>query len=89
MSKSFYNRLMALVLLLQLAFIAAYISLLLVKIPIWIADLLWIVSGLSGIIIGIMSVKKTGEATFLSKLIAIIGVILILLLLLSIGITAM
>lgn len=89
MSKSFYNRLMVLVLLLQIAFIVTYISLLLVKMPIWIADFLWIVSGFSGIIIGIMSVKNTGKATFLSMLIAIIGAILILLLLLSIGITSM
>ena len=89
MSKSFYSKLMLLVLLLQVAFIAAYISLLLVKMPIWIADVIWVVSGLSGIIVSFISVKKMGKATFLSVLIAIIGVLLLLLLLLSIGITSM
>ena len=89
MSKSFYSKLMLLVLLLQVAFIAAYISLLLVKMPIWIADVIWVVSGLSGIIVSFISVKKMGKATFLSVLIAIIGVLLLFLLLLSIGITSM
>lgn len=89
MSTSFYSKLMLLVLLLQVAFIAAYISLLLVKMPIWIADVIWVVSGLSGIIVSFISVKKMGKATFLSVLIAIIGVLLLLLLLLSIGITSM
>lgn len=89
MSKSFYSKLMLLVLLLQVVFIAAYISLLLVKMPIWIADIFGVVSGLSGIIVSFIAVKKMGKATFLSVLIAIIGVLLLLLLLLSIGITSM
>ena len=89
MSTSFYSKLMLLVLLLQVAFIAAYISLLLVKMPIWIADIFCVVSGLSGIIVSFIAVKKMGKVTFLSVLIAIIGVLLLLLLLLSIGITSM
>lgn len=36
--KSFYNKLMVLVLLLQLIFIVMYIGMILVKIPLWLAD---------------------------------------------------
>ena len=86
MSKSPYHKLMLLVLLLQVAFIAAYISLLLTKIPLWIANIFWVASGLSGLIVSFVCVKKMGKATFL---VASIGVLLLLLLLLSIGITAM
>lgn len=89
MRKSFHIKFMIVVLFLQVAFLATYMSLLLVKMPIWIADIFWIGSGLSGIIVGFISAKKMSKKTFLSALITIIGIILILLFLLSLTITSM
>lgn len=87
--KAPYNKLLLFVLILQLSFIFMYVSAELVNLPRWLADCYWVLSGISGIVLGGFSIRKLNKTTALSNIVTIIGIFLILLLLLSLGITSM